>query len=149
MSGNNTIKGTPSIWRFALNFFKKTKLTCRWSVAVAPPATDVYMLVDSDTDIEATSAEIFVFQLLNGKEVPITYITVPFKEKRYIEHVWRTQPAKGGDFEAGEYHFRVNVDNNIDQTVKPLKLKDVIARRHDGWEDGKKQLVDLQGGKKK
>ena len=146
MSGNNTIQKSSSIWRFALNFFKKTKLTCRWSVPVAPPATDVYIMVDSDTDIEATSAEIFVFQILNGKEIPITYIPVPWEENRYVEYKWRTQPAKGGSFEAGEYHFRVRINNEQAETVKPLKLKDVVARYESRYEGAKKKgPVNIKG----
>src|SRR5215203_2966979 len=148
MSGNNSIKGSSSIFRFALNFFKKTNLTCSWSVPVAPPATDVYIQVDSDKDIEATSAEIFIFQLLNGQEIPITYLTVPFEENRFVNYRWRTQAAKGGNFEAGEYHFRVNVDNHQAQTGRPLKLKDVIARRNaDEFQTGqsKKSPVNIKG----
>jgi hypothetical protein len=147
MSGNNPVKGSSSIFRFALNFFKKTNLTCRWSVSVAPPATDVYIQVDSDKDIDSTTAEIFIFQLLNGQEIPITYLTAPVEEKRYVNYRWRTQPAKGGEYEAGEYHFRVNVDNNQAETVKPLKLKDVVARRYESsFEDGKKKgPVNIKG----
>jgi hypothetical protein len=147
MSGNNSVQRSSSIWRFALNFFKKTKLNCRWSVSVAPPATDVYILVDSDTEIDATTAEIFVFQLLNGQEIPITYLTVPFEENKFVEYKWRTQPAKGGNYEAGEYHFRVKVNNEQAETVKPLKLKDVVAKRYESsFENAKKKgPVNIKG----
>ena len=131
MSGNSSVKKSSSIFRFALNLFKRNTLKCSWSVPVAPPATDVYLQVESDSDIEATTAQIFIFQLLDGKEIPIKYETVPFEENRYVDYKWRTQPAKGGQFEAGEYHFRVKVDRHEAETVKGLKLKDVVAKRHE------------------
>jgi len=134
------VNGPGSIFRFALNLFKKTKLTCTWSVPVAPPGTDVYIQVESDTDIEVTTAEVWVFQVLDGQENPIAYFpNVPFKEKRHIDYKWRTQPAKGGNFEAGEYHFRVSVNNYPGETVHPLKLKDVIARNVDSFTPASKK----------
>lgn len=129
------VNGPGSIFRFALNLFKgKTDLKCSWSVPVAPPATDVYLEVESSKDIEATTAEVWIYQVLDGKEHPIKYIPdVPFKENSYIHYKWRTQPAKGGNFEAGEYHFRVKVDNNPGETTEPLKLKDVMVRNLDSF----------------
>ena len=139
MSGNNTVQKSSSIWRFALNFFKKTKLTCSWSVPVAPPATDVYIQVESDSDIDATTADIWVFQLLDGKETPIAHFPVPFEENRYVYYKWRTQPAKGGNFEAGEYHFRVSVNNHPGETTRGLKLKDVMLRNADTFTPASKK----------
>jgi hypothetical protein len=130
-----------SIFRFALNLFKgKTDLKCSWSVPVAPPATDVYLEVESSKEIEATTAEVWIFQVLGGQEISIAYIPdVPFKEKSYIHYKWRTQPAKGGNFEAGEYHFRVKVNGNPGETTEGLKLKDVIQRNLDTFTPSSKK----------
>lgn len=125
------VKSPQSVRQFAREQGNKLVINAEWSASVAPPGTEVGISAVSNLDIEATTAQISIFQLLNGRENPVALLNVPFNGKRNLSAVWRTTPAKGGAFEDGVYHFRVTVGNYKGATTAALKLKDTIARTNE------------------
>ena len=126
------VKSPAQVKQFAQeNQAKKLVINAAWSVAVAPPGTEVGISAVSNIDIEATTAQISIFQVFGGKENPVGLLNVDFKNKREVSTVWRTTPAKAGTFEDGVYHFRVTVGSHKGATVAGLKLKDTVARRNE------------------
>jgi hypothetical protein len=122
------VKSPQSVKQFAQDQAKKLVIDAQWSVTVAPPGTEVGISAVSNTDIDAATAQISIFQVYNGKENPVALLNVEFKDKRKVNTLWRTTPVKGGTFEDGVYHFRVTVGNHKGATVAGLKLKDTVAR---------------------
>jgi hypothetical protein len=125
------VKAPASVKQFAQDQAKTLVFDAKWSVTVAPPGTEVGISAVSNMDIEATTAEISIFQLLNGRENPVALLNVPFTGKRNVNAVWRTTPAKAGNFEDGVYHFRVTVGNHKGGSVAGLHLKDTVVRTNE------------------
>ena len=128
------VKSPQSVKQFAQDQAKKLVIEANWSATVAPPGTEVGIQAVSNMDIEATTAQISVFQVLNGRENTVALLNVPFTGKRNVNAVWRTTPAKSGNFEEGVYHFRVTVAGYKGTTVNGLKLKDAIKRNESSFE---------------
>jgi len=125
------VKSPQSVKQFAQDQAKKLVIEAQWSVTVAPPGTEVGISAVSNMDIEATTAQISIFQLNNGRETTVALLNAPFTDKRKVNVIWRTTPAKSGNFEEGVYHFRVTVGGYKGTTVAGLKLKDSVAKRNE------------------
>ena len=125
------VKPPQSAKQFAKDQAKKLVIEAQWSATVAPPGTEVEISAVSNMDIEATTAQISVFQLNNGRETMVALLNAPLTDKRKVNAVWRTTPAKSGNFEEGVYHFRVTVGGYRGTTVAGLKLKDSVAKRNE------------------
>jgi hypothetical protein len=108
---------------------KKLVFDCSWEVGQAPINTLVGVKAVSRVMVEGKTAEIKVFQVLDGQRISVDLIEAPVVENKISTH-WRTKPAKSGNFEAGVYHFEVSVGGYTGETVKPLLLRDVMVNRN-------------------
>jgi hypothetical protein len=107
---------------------KKLVFEAMWKVEKAPPNTEVGLLAISKVTVEGTTAQIRIFQVLGERKIAVGEVLYAPYENGKVETVWRTMPVKGGDFEAGEYHFEVSVGSNYGETTKGLLLRDTTVR---------------------
>lgn len=116
---------------------KKLVFDAKWDVRSAPPNTEVGLTAVSKVPIEGTTAQIKIFQLLNKQR---TYLGSPIYapyENGQVKAVWRTTPVKGGDFEAGEYHYEVSVGNYCGETIQALLLRGAAQTGVSSFESAK------------
>lgn len=110
----------------------KLVFDAKWDVDQTPPNTKVGLTAVCRVIIEdaGDTALIKVFQLLNGQRIAVGQVfKAPF-ENGQIKAEWTATPAKGGDFEAGEYHYEVWVGSNYGQTSQGLLLRDMIVNHN-------------------
>lgn len=124
-------------------------LECKWSIEIAPPGTEVGILVHSDRDIHVTTAIINIYQWYDNRPHPVAAFKVPFTGKRDVNFAWPANGANGSDHEKGALYFAVSVGNHR-ATSNGLQLrgKAVVKPQPkpvDGWQDGKKKLMSLDG----
>jgi hypothetical protein len=115
---------------------KNISFDAMWETDVAPPNTLVGLRAVSRVPIENVTVEIKIFQMLDGRRNPVDLLQAKVENGRIQTH-WRTKPAKGGNFEAGVYHFEINYNGYSSQTVKPLLLRDIMRRNESIFETAK------------
>lgn len=109
----------------------------RWDVNVAAPNSWVGITARCNNPIPDGDGIVQILYVFGSTK---TLFGEPIKVKvqnQEIKSGWTTKPFKPGNFEAGEYHFKVSVGGYIGETIKPLILRDTLARRNeDSFEIG-------------
>lgn len=109
---------------------RKLVFDAKWDVEKTPPNTKVGLTAVCRLPIEGDTAQIKVFQILGGQRIPVGQVFFAPFEDGQVKTEWTATPAKGGDFEAGEYHYEVSVGNYFGQTTKGLLLRDLIVNHN-------------------
>lgn len=105
---------------------KKLVFDAAWEVRQAPPNSLVGIRAVSRVQVAGTSAEIQVYQLLDGKKIPVEVFNAPYKDG-VVETHWRTVAVEGKNIQAGVYHFKVSVGSYSGETVEGLILRDSVV----------------------
>jgi hypothetical protein len=124
------INSSSNINRMAQNSGNGLLLTAFWGTTVATQGAQVGVHVRprSGSTIADADVIITIHQVVNGQKVGVAVINARF-ENNQLDAVWQTAAAKGGEIEAGIYHFKAQVGNYpAVNTAKPLELKKDVAR---------------------
>ncbi len=105
-------------------------LIASWGTHVATQGADVGVHVRprNGSTVKDCDVIITVEQVVDGQRRGVGVINARFVNNQ-LDTVWRTAAAKGGEIEAGIYHFKAQVPNYpIVNTLKPLELKKDVAK---------------------
>ena len=131
--GRPPVNAPEKIRRHPANGGSRLVFDAEWDVSQAPPNTEVGLTAVSKIAIEATTAQIKIFHVLDNQYSPVAVLKAPF-EKGQVKAVWTTTPVKGGNFEAGEYYFEVTVNGYLGVTPKALLLRDATQRNQSSFQ---------------
>lgn len=122
------VNSSSNIDRMAQNSGNGLFLTAFWGTNVATQGAQVGVHVRSRITIDDCDVIITIHQIVNGQKVGVAVINARL-ENNQLDTVWQTAAAKGGEIEAGIYHFKAQVGNYpVVNTAKPLELKKDVAK---------------------
>lgn len=128
--GDFFVNSSSNIDRMAKNAGGNPALIAYWGTQVATQGAEVGVHVRprNGNTIADTDVTITVHHLVNGKKVGVKVIPARFENNK-LDAVWQTAAAKGGEVEAGIYHFMAQVGNYpLVYTTQALELKKDVAK---------------------
>ncbi|HEX8247545.1 MAG TPA: hypothetical protein VF599_05130 [Pyrinomonadaceae bacterium] len=132
-AGRPPVSAPEKVRRHPSDGGSKLVFDAEWDVPQAPPNTKVGLTAVSKISIEAATAQIKIFHILDSVHSPVAVLKAPYENGK-VKTTWTTTPVKGGNFEAGEYYFEVSVSGYLGVTPQGLVLRDATQRNQSSFQ---------------